>query len=61
MNIKPGPKSSEFWLVVILDVLCIYGLMSGKIGPESTAAVLQMLGIMNGGYAVARGIAKRGS
>ncbi len=32
-NIKP---STEFYLVAILDVLSIYGIMSGKLPPEST-------------------------
>ena len=50
-------KSSEFWLIIATNLLAILAMVADVLPPEYGIPVQ---GMMNGLYAIARGIAKSG-
>lgn len=70
---KPGTKTTEFWLTIVANVAGVLLLLTGVLlaaevigNPEKTEQLAStlvtvgtaMLGLSNTGYAVSRGIAK---
>ena len=61
-NVKPGFRTSEFWLAIIVNVGAAL-LLSGLIPVESVASQVIaaiVAGLTNAGYGISRGLAKRG-
>ncbi len=59
--VKPGIKSTEFWVTMspwILSVIVLVGLVAGSIEPDTALSVLTALGIGGGignaGYSYSR-------
>ena len=52
-----GMKTSEFWTTQIINILNIAAIVSGMLPPEVGVPIL---GLTQGAYNIARGIAKRG-
>ncbi len=60
--VKPGWKTTEFWLSVAVVVLNhVAGLLRQTPGTLGTVAGLVVDGLAVGGYNVSRGMAKRGA
>lgn len=53
---KPGWKSTEFWLTVAFAVLALVSVLADLI-PNPTVAVIA-LAVVKAGYNIARGLAK---
>lgn len=56
-GIKPGYRTTEFWMTVATNLIAIIGTLKGVI-PEDKAAIA--LAIANGVYAIARSLVKSG-
>lgn len=54
-NVKPGYKTTEFWLTVLSNLITIAGALQGVIDGKTAAVVLAVL---NGLYNLVRGLAK---
>lgn len=52
---KSGYKTSEFWLVVVSNLIAIVGALNGVLDPKTAAIALAVL---NGVYSTLRTIAK---
>jgi hypothetical protein len=59
METKPGMKTTEFWITLITNVLSVLN-MSGAWNFTPNKWSVLTLAIVNGLYAVARGLAKAG-
>lgn len=59
METKPGITTTEFWVTAVSNVAGILTLLSNGIGGNNKY-VLGALGVVNGLYAIARGLAKQG-
>ena len=55
---KPGWKTTEFWLVVISNLITIIIALNGVISPEKATTIIT---ILNGVYAVLRSLVKQPS
>lgn len=55
-QVKPGYKTTEFWLTVTVSIATLLGALAGVVPPQ-TAAILAA--ISNGLYAISRGMAKQ--
>lgn len=55
-EVKKGYKTTEFWLVVVSNLISIVGTLKGLI-PADKCAVL--LAILNGVYAILRSLVKQ--
>lgn len=53
--VKPGWKTSEFWLTVITNLVTVIGTLHGVISPNVAAIALASL---NGVYGIIRAITK---
>lgn len=53
---KSGWRTTEFWLVIVSNLLTIAGALQGVIGAETAAVIVAVL---NGIYGVLRTIAKK--
>ena len=53
--VKPGIKTTEFWLTILSNLIGVGGLLSGIIPPELGIAIV---GIANAVYAFVRAITK---
>lgn len=53
---KPGYKTTEFWLTLITNAITTLGAVKGAINPNTAAIVLASL---NGIYGVLRTVAKQ--
>ena len=61
-GVKPGYKTTEFWLTILVNVGAAL-LVSGLIPVESVVSQIiaaLVAGLTNAGYGVGRGLAKRG-
>jgi hypothetical protein len=56
-KVKPGVKTTEFWLTVAVDVAALLSALTSALPPKWASAVA---GISTGLYALARGWAKSG-
>jgi hypothetical protein len=54
-GVKPGWKTSEFWLGIFSIIVTIYSKVQGIIPPE---LMVKVIAILSGVYMIARGIAK---
>lgn len=54
-NVKPGYKTTEFWITVISNLITIVGAVQGMIDPKIAAIILAVL---NGLYNLMRGLVK---
>ena len=55
MALKEGYKSTEFWLVVVSNLVNIVGALNGVIKPDTAAIILTILNAM---YAILRTLVK---
>jgi hypothetical protein len=53
---KPGYKTTEFWVTIIANALDFLSSMEGALPPEKAAYVAAFI---NGAYAISRGLAKK--
>jgi hypothetical protein len=51
---KPGYRTTEFWLTMATNLWAMFG---GMLTPEQA---MMAIGIVNGAYSIARGLAKGG-
>jgi hypothetical protein len=56
---KPGVRTTEFWVSLFSNVAGLIQLTTGTVD-VSNKYVAIALGIINGAYAVSRGLAKQG-
>lgn len=59
METKPGPKTTEFWVTIFGNLLGLFQVAVGPVNVTDNKVVIA-LGIINGAYAVSRGLAKQG-
>lgn len=57
-TIKPGYKTTEFWLTTLTNISAIVGSLNGLISPDLAAIIVA---VANGIYGVVRAIAKKGA
>ncbi len=53
---RPGIKTSEFWTTMLVNALCGYLVVTGKVPPQWGLAAM---GLSQGSYNLSRGYAKR--
>jgi hypothetical protein len=54
-NMKSGWRTSEFWTVVVSNLVAVVGALNGVLDAETAAKVL---GVLNAVYAILRTLAK---
>lgn len=57
-GVKPGYKTTEFWLTVLTNLIALVGALKGVI-PDQTATIV--VAAINGVYGVVRAITKQGN
>ena len=57
-DVKAGWQTSEFWLIVVTNLLAVATAMQGSLNPQTAAIILAVL---NGVYTVLRTIVKGGT
>lgn len=66
VNLKPGYKTTEFWLALVGQLTGLFTLFSGlDVSPQAEGAVRAVGGaivaIVALGYAISRGLTKKGA